>query len=156
VRKRTNDSAPRIRLPRVPADLVWGRNLTRVTWRSPLPLRRAVWECARHFCRELRYDFPQYGYRGRDSDRDHVAYLWTDPGWIPAHVVGAACFRLRERGYALQWAWLHPFFRRRGLLTAAWPAFRTEFGDFAVERPLSEAMQAFLRKIAGTAQRTEV
>jgi hypothetical protein len=115
----------------------------------------------------LEYDFVQYGYGGRDNDREHVAFLWTDPHgtrqWaigpqVPA--VGACCFRWREwtnapHSWALQWAWLHPDFRRRGLLTAAWPAFRTEFGDFHVERPLSEAMQAFLRKIAGTAQRTE-
>jgi hypothetical protein len=111
-----------------------------------------VWRCAQQFRREFDYDFVQYGYRGRDDDLDHVAFVWPHPGTCPVLVVGACCFRWREwtnapHGWALQWAWLHPDFRRRGLLSAAWPAFRTEFGDFHVERPLSEAMQAFLLKL---------
>src|SRR5215472_9450607 len=107
---RTDDRPPRILLPTVPARLVQG-NPVRLTHRSPLPLRRAVYYCALNFRREFSYDFVQYGYKGRDSDPHHVAFLWLDLAhprqWavgpqLPA--VGACCFRLR-RGYrwALQW-----------------------------------------------------
>jgi hypothetical protein len=146
--------------PRLPGGLVDRQaSLTRVTAQSALPLRRAVFQCARYFRHEMRYDFIQYGQDGRETDPDHVAFLWPDPQalrfagnddvLVPA--VGAGCFRWRQwqdapHGWALQWLWLHPYQRRQGLLTAAWPAFRDEFGDFVCEPPLSDAMKGFLAK----------
>jgi len=134
-----------------------GDDPARVTWKSPAPLRRAVYRLARYFQREFRYDFVQYGYEGREDDPDAVAFLWPHVEAVPGDdrfsfpVVGACCFRWRDwsdapASWAFQWAWLHPYFRRRGLLSGAWPAFRAEFGGFVVEPPLSDAMAAFLRK----------
>jgi hypothetical protein len=127
------------------------RAVERVTVRSNRSRRRAVYRLADCCRREMGYAL-QYGYGGEEDDPDHVAFLWVHPecvgmSWefrVPC--VGACCFRLREEGLALQWVWLHPYFRRRGLLSGAWPGFVREFGDFAVEGPVSEAMQSFLAK----------
>ena len=51
--------------------------------------------------------------------------------------------------WGLAWVWFHPYERRRRHLSRAWPYFRARFGDFEVERPLSLAMAAFLRKHEG-------
>lgn len=136
--------------------LIRGRLLdpvVRVTVQSPRTHRRAVYHLASYFLREMQYGFLQYGYDGDEDDPDHVAFLWVHPeatgmSWefrVPC--VGACCFRLREEyGTAMQWAWMHPFFRRQGLLANAWPQFVEEFGDFAVEAPVSDPMKAFLAK----------
>jgi hypothetical protein len=137
------------------APLIRGRYLTsveRVSVRSPQSYRRAVYRLARYFRREMDYDVVQYGFDGRESDPDHVAFLWVHPEAIGlgegfrVPCVGATCFRLRDEGRAMQWVWMHPYFRRRGLLSEAWPEFVREFGDFAVEGPLSAAMKGFLVK----------
>ncbi len=50
----------------------------------------------------------------------------------------------------MQWVWLHPYMRRKGCLTRAWPIFAERFGQFDCEPPLSDAMQTFLEKPAGS------
>ncbi|MBP3954840.1 hypothetical protein J8F10_06030 [Gemmata sp. G18] len=125
----------------------------RVTARSPRSHRRAVYRLAEYCRREMGYAL-QYGYDGEEDDPDHVAFLWPHPeavgasGTFRVPCVGAACFRLRDHGWALQWVWMHPYFRRHGLLSGEWPALVWEFGAFAVEGPLSHAMTRFLAKSA--------
>lgn len=127
--------------------------LLTVTIRSPLSHRRAVWRLARYFRREFRFDFEQYGYEGRDDDFDHRAYLWLADRYSHASVIGACCFRWRDEykdlspRWGLQWIWFHPYERRKGHLTEAWPYFRARFGDFCPEPPLSAAMRSFLFKM---------
>ncbi len=123
----------------------------RVTTESPRTHRRAVYQLAECCRREMRFAL-QYGFDGEEDDEDHVAFLWIHPeavglSWefrVPC--VGATCFRLRDEGWAMQWVWLHPYFRRQGFLSDAWPEFVSEFGAFAVEGPVSEAMRGFLAK----------
>jgi hypothetical protein len=84
------------------------------------------------------------GYEREDSRPDprKLAYLWLERGaGTPA--VGACCFRSYDR-WVMLWIWLHPFVRRKGLLRQAWPFFRSRFGDFAIQAPLSDPMSAFL------------
>lgn len=135
--------------------LIRGRHLApveRVTIRSPLARRRAVYRVAAHFQRELGFGLLQYGYGGREADPGHVAFLWVHPEAVGlpdafrVPCVGATCFRLRDEGWAMQWAWVHPYFRRQGLLSDAWPDFVGEFGAFEVEGPHSVAMRGFLAK----------
>src|SRR4051794_30362203 len=89
------------------------RVLVRVTTRSPLAHRRAVYRLARYFRRELGYDAVPYGFEGREDDPDHVAFLWLHPESFAlgeefrVPCVGATCFRFRDHGRALQWVWLH-------------------------------------------------
>ena len=67
-------------------------------------------------------------------------------------LIGAAAFELEtfvggtER-YAMQFCWLHPFYRGKGLLRKAWPDLNEKFGDFWVSQPRSRAMQAFLASL---------
>lgn len=124
-----------------------------VTTRSPVTHRRAVYACACYFRREGGYDFVQYGHDGQEDDEDARAYLWStlcldERGGDVA--LGACCFRLRcippmmINRYDLQWIWLHPYVRRHGYLTRAWPYFSARFPSFVPEPPLSPAMIAFL------------
>ena len=133
-------------------------NPVRVTVGSCLQKRKAVYQMAVYFRREFGYDFVQYGYEGDEDDIKHVAFLWIPLdhhcsvyGNVPC--VGATCFRWREwsnipHGWAMQWIWMHPYFRGKGLLKSAWPKFKEEFGEFICEPPLSPAMELFLKKYA--------
>lgn len=123
-----------------------------VTSGSPISYRRAVTELAHYFRREFQYDFVQYDVQVEPSAR---AFLWLTYRTVEesARVVGACCFRWRvyrdtkcPPRWAMQWIWLHPYHRRRGLLSAMWPYFKRRFGEFNVEGPLSEAMDGFLQK----------
>ena len=64
--------------------------------------------------------------------------------------MGGACFRKEQfadgERWVLYWMWLHPFARRRGILSRHWPHFQRQFGDFLLEPPLSSAMQFFVNK----------
>ena len=116
---------------------------------SPKSHRIAVRKLAQFFRREFHYDFVQYD--EDDGDSACVAYLWAAPDCIlenwRIHCIGACCFRHREKAYALQWVWMNPFFRCRGLLSEAWPRFEKAHGDFQIEPPLSYAMEGFLTAI---------
>jgi hypothetical protein len=120
---------------------------------GPIRFRRAVETIARYFRREFHFDFVQYSATDRYCDKRDRAWLWFGHGAVtvtdPLPCIGACSFRWREEetGYALQWIWLHPYCRRRSLLTSAWPMFREWFGEFEVEGPLSEPMEAFLAKM---------
>jgi hypothetical protein len=120
-----------------------------VNFRSPKSHRRAVWKIAQFFRREFHYDLIQYGYEGDDDDFTHAAYLWVPDCAVDGfrvHCIGATCFRKRGDRMAMQWIWLHPFWRRQRLLTRAWPRFQQAHGSFDVETPLSDAMKGFLHK----------
>lgn len=116
-----------------------------VTAKSPMALREAAENCDAFFLREHGYtrQFDKY-----DDDQEYLAYLWGEPTEGRVAIYGACCFRLREyrdrTAYALQWIWLHPYARRKGHLSAAWPYFRKRFGAFPVEPPYSDGMRAFL------------
>ncbi|HTB64059.1 MAG TPA: hypothetical protein VK737_10795 [Opitutales bacterium] len=128
------------------------QNPLRVRINSPKHHRRAVFRISQFFRREFQFDFDQYGYEGDEIDPTHVAWLWIHPETVNSFenfdvpCIAACCFRFRESKYGLQWAWFHPYWRRCGLLSKAWPAFRSEFKDFNCEPPLSKAMVMFLKK----------
>ncbi len=130
----------------------------RVTNKSPKQHRRAVYKMAQYFRRELRYDFVQYSPEEKEAESTLVAFLWlvprfrhfTDEFSVP--VIGATCFRWCEwqdypAGWAMDWVWFHPYFRRQGLLSASWLKFRDEFSDFLCVQPISPPMKQFLEKM---------
>lgn len=119
-----------------------------VTSRSPSWKHFEMYERARAFKREERYDFVQWG--GPDGDDDPMAhgFLMSDD---EGRILGAISFRWREPKnrsgfWGLQWVWIAPKLRRSGVLSSRWAAYRNRFGDFWVESPISETMQAFLAK----------
>jgi hypothetical protein len=100
--------------------LIWLRdsesNPIRITYKSPILYRKAVYKIACFFRREFGYDFVQYGFQGIEDDRRHVAFLWLNPEAVGVHnfrvpCIGASCFRYRDekKGFSMQWVWFHPY-----------------------------------------------
>jgi hypothetical protein len=116
-----------------------------VTFKSTMGLREATENCNTFLMREHHYarQFDRY-----DDDEKYLAYLWGEPAEGRVAIYGGCCFRLREykkeSPYAMQWIWFHPYARRKGHLSTAWPYFRMRFGAFIVEPPYSDGMEAFL------------
>lgn len=124
-------------------------DLVRVTTNSPQWMHAEMYERARAFRREFRYDFTQWGSAKGDDDPRVQGFLFVLPD---DRIVGACAFRWRPlegapARWGLQWIWIAPGHRRSGLLRSYWPLFRQEFGDFQAEAPLSDAMEAFLESV---------
>jgi hypothetical protein len=51
---------------------------------------------------------------------------------------------LPPNDYFLDWIWIEPEHRRKGLLKTAWPGFVEKYGDFAVSLPLTPMLKKFL------------
>jgi hypothetical protein len=123
-----------------------------ITPRSSKSGRMATYVLAMYFRREFQWDFVQYHHDNHGNERDRV-FLWTqEPLRHDKVAVGAICFRWRDyedapHGLALAWVWIHPYLRRKGILSAYWPFFREVYGNFYVERPISTAMADFLIKM---------
>ena len=151
-RHKYNIVLPTIKQPRLcRAAYAWEVNPLRVTIRSRLDQRRAVWRLSELLSSEKRYG-GLYGYGGRETDPSCVTYMWLryEPWYDPdisIPCVGAACFR-EEPGYGhyMAWVWFHPYCRRSGLLSSVWKIFEANHPNFGVASPLSPAMLAFLEK----------
>lgn len=126
----------------------------RIKSTDDIQLRKTMFLLARFFKREFSYDGIQYAsyYDIEDDDECH-AYMWTlDKGKnhedIKSFAFGGFCFRKRSANrYGLQWIWLHPYLRNRGLLTKHWSSMKEKFGhDFYVEPPYSLPLEKFLNK----------
>jgi hypothetical protein len=129
-----------------------GLDLLPVVSNAPSAARRAVWQFADYFRREFIMNAAQDSDVGVGDDQKCVAFLWQCRlAGEENRVLGACCFQDRQlddtpHAWSLQWVWLHPFERRRGHLSRAWPYFAARFGPFYVEPPWTDAMQAFLTK----------
>ncbi|WP_370304580.1 hypothetical protein [Pseudooceanicola sp.] len=118
-------------------DAVW------VDANSPEWMHVAITQRARAFKREFRYDFLQW------SDDAHansgaVAFAFLDDKF---RMIGGCAFRLADgRNFRnkLDWIWFCPSARRQGHLRRAWPRLVDRMGEFDLEPPVSEAMQAFV------------
>ncbi|RYY26336.1 MAG: hypothetical protein EOP62_10890 [Sphingomonadales bacterium] len=107
-------------------------------------MHRRAWA----FKREMRFDFVQWDSPDSTPDPDVQGFLLSDD---EGRIQGAVSFRWRqvkdrsEPGcWGLDWVWICPPARRSGVLSRVWPMLRERFGDFHVEGPVSEAMQALL------------
>ena len=130
---------------------------------SPLLYRQWTEDFARYFKREMHFDFPQFEAAETAASLGFVPYeahLFHEPAddhWTadspkrPLRFVGACCFRRDDeqpKPWRLDWAWLHPFSRRRGHLVKAWPYFTSRYGSFELASPVSCCMGRFLRRVA--------
>jgi len=122
-----------------------------ITNKPPKRRRDALEAMAHYFGRETGMGHLYSAIDGLD-DGDH-AYLFTTYGEVDFQqvVVGGAIFRRHEFTdhppiLTLAWIWLHPYLRRRGILSACWPYFRKAHGQFTVDEPHSDAMEAFLAR----------
>jgi hypothetical protein len=142
----------RIDLKEVPAPLARQEDeMVAVSPDSPLKLRSEVERFALYFKREFSCDFQQFEAREKPKT-PYAAYLFlNEPNHYPRYWVGAFCFRWREYTdgkprWAAQWAWLHPYYRGKGILSRAWGEFHKNHKNFLCEPPLSPAMRTFLKK----------
>lgn len=136
-----------------------------VTCESPMAYRRAIELMATYFQREGGWDAAPFD--AKEFSYHYKAYPFYRNDYFPRRdgyaneIFGAACFRYhyfrgqKEKNYwTLQWAWLHPYFRRHGYLTKAWPKFVQEFGpSFIPETPYSKGMKDFMFKNATAEQK---
>ena len=89
------------------------------------------------FRKECHYDFPQwYSY-----DPKIFGFLLNHLGLG----LGAVGFYQHEDVPHLQWAWLHPFIRSRGIFAEFWGHLMKDYSNLKVEGPLSASMKHFLR-----------
>jgi len=124
---------------------------------SPLWMHEEVLQRARAFRREFGYDRVQWdGSATSPASEGWHGYLFA--GDAEGTIAGACGFLPESSGphkgqWALHWIWFAPKYRRRGLLLARWADFLERYGDFHIERPVSDAMQSFLRKHGTADQR---
>ena len=107
---------------------------------------------ARRFKRELGYDFVQWGYPERDPRARGFLFNDDTGTFGNGAVVGACAFRWRGTEWGLQFIWITPKARRKGVLSRRWGRFREQFGEFVIEPPLSASMEAFAEKHAAPSQ----
>jgi hypothetical protein len=119
-------------------EIVW------VDLKSPEWLRTSVYWRAKIFKREFGYDMPQWEIKGY-HDPKAIGYIFRDNDF---RIIGACCFRPHEKQskqMLLDWIWICPSERRKGVVSQHWEEFRQRFGTFLVGGPVSEAMLEFLR-----------
>lgn len=108
---------------------------------------------ASHFKREMRFDRLQFD-EDMYGNEDFVGFLiferamdlCKDEDQHPCRIVGGGVFADHENAYELDWIWLHPFVRNRGLFGECWKGFTKKFGEFSVAKPISAQMEASLKK----------
>lgn len=120
---------------------------------QPHSIHKAIEQLAYYFKREGRFDFIQYTANEDRHNKNCHGYIWIDTDWEDTFAVGAATFRFladvdQIQNWSMQWVWMHPYYRCKGLLSKAWPHFVEYYGkDFHCEPPLSFEMQRFLKKM---------
>lgn len=119
-----------------------------VTSASPPWKHQEMYDRALKFKREEGYDFVQWQSRKGEEDSKVRGFLLTESDGT---IVGAIAFRWREwtdapASWGLQFVWIAPPFRRKGILSRRWKMFRERFGNFVVEGPVSDSMSNFLKR----------
>lgn len=126
---------------------------------APFWMHQEVYERALRFKRDFRYDFLQWnGCQAKKATPTYQGYLFADHTGThpPATIVGACAFALRQGRWSLDWIWVTPSMRRKGVLSHRWQAFLDRYGDFDIEHPLSDAMEAFVRQNGTLQQRSHL
>jgi len=125
----------------------------RVDRKSPPWLHQMVYQRARYLQQQEHYDFVQWNEVRGIADSEYTknvhALLLVEE---PQLVVGTASFswilwKDHAPGWRLNFIWIAGTWRRKGVLSKRWPAWRTTYGAFSVEPPWSKYMRAFLCKM---------
>lgn len=105
---------------------------------QPQRLDAAAYLFARYFKEEMHFDHVQYA-PPESAEKNRKFETWLLNGRAEGRplVTGAACFWPPGDGApaVLRWVWVHPAFRRKGLLRTAWPTFTERYGRFWLEQP---------------------
>jgi len=139
-------------------DLAPCNNTVTINKQSDSELHEEVFKIAKYFKEELDYDSIPYSQLGFIPKEDKVL-LFTEEALdvyktkpMPHRIYGACYFKRMkfskgEDYWALEWIWLHPFFRNRGNLKKHWTNLEEKFGAFLIKEPVSHDMTAFLEHI---------
>lgn len=120
-----------------------------VTHDSRIEYKRIVEQIGRYFLRETKQDFLPYSLEPDGYDPEIIAFLFLSP--VTKNVIGACHFSWVELKYPnpsiwiLEWLWIHPYSRGRGVMNTLWDLFKTRFGKFHARPPFSKAMSKFLK-----------
>ncbi|MGR5125292.1 hypothetical protein ACPV33_21520 [Vibrio harveyi] len=127
--------------------------LRKVQFDSAIEEKQALETFARYFKNEMHYDFVQYE---ASAHKDScIGYLFTESAMdmcldhhteMPTRCIGGCLFSKIDDTWVLCWIWLHPYLRNTGVLSNSWQQMCSEFGNFAIEGPISLAMKSFLDK----------
>ncbi|MFJ7904014.1 hypothetical protein ACIQ6V_26570 [Streptomyces sp. NPDC096198] len=134
--------------PLLHADKPRGRALIAAT--QDMRLRKVVETFGKYFKQELGFDsipFAAQHSRLYDSDPT-VEVVLFDAQRVTATfpiAAGAAGLSVQNGQRWLDWFWIHPFERGKGLADRAWADLEEVYGkDFKIQPPLSPAMERFL------------
>jgi len=120
-------------------------------------LYEEVYIIANYFKEELNYNRVPFCKLGMIPE-PFEAILFTEKAYdqvshenkTPYRIYGACMFSTLKIGedthWNLEWIWFHPFFRHRGKLQENWDTLKSLFGDFSINKPISNDMQSFLEK----------
>jgi hypothetical protein len=116
---------------------------------SPKRLHKLVYERARALQRDEEYDIPQWGKdrapRGR-GERIHAILLIEESTPVGAVGFEYVTWTNTPPGWHLNFAWIAPPWRRKGVMSRRWPQWLAIYGEFTLEQPFSEALANFLAK----------
>lgn len=131
-------------------------NLIAVDSSSNRNLYKEVYKIAKYFKEEFNYDRVPYDLMGM-LPNPYKVFLFVESdineeaaGNKKTQRIYGAClfaeksFPKSENIWTLEWIWIHPFFRHRGLLKEKWTFFQETFGDFYIGKPVSPSMETFL------------
>jgi len=119
-----------------------------ITVRSPAWLHRRLYNIARMLNREMGYFLIMWGQPARHYRDDGHGYVFTDED---GRALGGCAVRWREYtnaapNWVLQWVWVVPQYRRRGLLRRAWRMLRERHAGIFPEPPFSRGAALFFRE----------
>lgn len=120
-------------------------------------IAKACYTFGCYISRELHYGimFNQKYLCKCSGDTWHM-YLFMDGDYA----IGAVGFvyqqwKNMDTLWELRWIWIHPDYRRKGILANAFGYFKKNYSPFTVAEPLSDAMKSFLKNNShGTVQTT--
>ena len=107
-----------------------------------------------YFKREMRYDLAPYSAESRSYHNfayliaEHQGIHCRDPKANIYHAIGAIGITCDDaEPHILEWAWLHPYVRRRGIMKCAWSLLEKRHPEFNLRSPLSNSMEAFVKGV---------
>ena len=151
-----------IQLPIIKKSIAYG-GLLDINKSSPKEYREALETIALYFKREGRFDHIQYCSNEYGSQNpEYHGFAFTESAFdameehdleTPTRILGGGCFRKHKMKegeiWILDWVWIHPYARNRGMFTKHIEYFKSTFGEFLPEPPLSPAMHhLFFNKIS--------
>lgn len=142
-------------------------NILEVDKQSDIKLHEEVYKIAKYFMEELNYDRIPYSQYGNLSN-EYKVLLFTEKALdiyrkdpMPYRIYGGCLFSKIKftKGddyWALEWIWIHPFFRNRGNLKKNWTQLEENFGNFIIKTPISNDMKAFLENMKSKHEHIEL